>query len=90
MLMHPLILIWGLEREEAILRDVRGLFIACCNSLLPIVEDATSAEAMALRKGLDLASSLGCNRLLVESDCMEVIEVMKNGGNSLSSAAAIL
>jgi hypothetical protein len=53
------------------------------------VEDETSAKAMALRNGLDLASSLGCNRLLVELDCMEVIEVMKNGGNSLSSVAKI-
>ncbi|KAK1615246.1 hypothetical protein QYE76_020763 [Lolium multiflorum] len=48
-----------------------------------------SAEARALKDGLILAGNFGCSRLKVESDCMEVIDVMKNGGNSLGPAAAI-
>jgi hypothetical protein len=42
-------------------------------------EDAASAEAMTLRDGLAIASSLGCNRTMVETNCMEVVEMMKNG-----------
>jgi ribonuclease HI len=57
----------GSGATGAILRDGGGLFTACCNSLLPFVEDATSAEAVALKNGLDLAGSLGCNRIIVES-----------------------
>lgn len=53
------------------------------------VEDAATVEAMALRDGLALAESVGCNRIVVNSDCMEVIEVMKRGGNSLGLAVAI-
>ena len=33
--------------------------------------------------------NVGCNMILVKSDCMEVVEVMKNGGNSLGVAVAI-
>lgn len=36
-----------------------------------------------------MSRNVGCNRLLVESDCMEMVEVMQNGGNSLGVAATI-
>jgi hypothetical protein len=32
---------------------------------------------------------MGCNRIEVNSDCSDVIEVMRNGGNSVGPAAAI-
>jgi ribonuclease HI len=57
--------------------------------LKTFVEDATSAEAVALKNGLNLCGFVGCNRIIVESDCMKVIEVMKNGESSLGSVAAI-
>jgi hypothetical protein len=39
--------------------------------------------------GMLLAESLGCARLIVNSDCTEVIEVMKQGGYTHGPAAAI-
>ncbi|XBI41903.1 hypothetical protein VPH35_126304 [Triticum aestivum] len=45
---------------------------------------------MALRYGLSIAQRAGCNRLVINSDNMEVIETMNNGGRSSSIAAAVL
>jgi hypothetical protein len=66
---------------EAAIRDDHGIFIAgsCCG--LPHVADAASAEARALRDGLILAGQVGCNKLVINSDCMKVIETMHNEGN---------
>ena len=71
-----------------VIRDHLGSLISCGRRRLQ-VEDAATAEASALRDGLLLAGEVGCNKLLVESDCMEVVEIMQNGGNSLGAAAAI-
>ncbi|XP_071680144.1 uncharacterized protein [Lolium perenne] len=73
----------------AIIRDHRGMFIGACNRTIPFVSDAPSAEAMGLHDGLLLAGQVGCNRIEINSDCIEVIETMNDGGNSLGPAAAI-
>ena len=39
-------------------------------------------KAMALCFGLNLATTVGCNLLEVNSDNVGVIETMKNGGRS--------
>ncbi|XBI52618.1 hypothetical protein VPH35_034967 [Triticum aestivum] len=44
---------------------------------------------MALRFGLILVQKAGCNRLIVNSDNLEVIDTMKNGGQSAGVAAAV-
>jgi hypothetical protein len=79
----------GSGSTGAVLRDDRGFFLAasCCG--MPFISDPSTAEARALRDGLLLAGQLGCNRIEVNSDCMDVIEVMNEGGNSLGPAAAI-
>ena len=79
----------GTGSTGAILRDDRGFFLAASCRGLPYVSDPATAEAHALRDGLIIAGQMGCNRIEVNSDSMEVIEVMKNGGNSLGPAAAI-
>ena len=43
------------------------------------VTNAAMAEARALRDGLLLAGQVGCSKIEVESDCMEVIDVMEDG-----------
>lgn len=48
-----------------------------------------AAEVAALKFGLLFAQKAGCNRLVVNSDNMEVIDTMKNGGNSAGAAAAV-
>ena len=47
------------------------------------------AEALALKFGLSLAQRTGCNRIIINSDNMEVIETMNEGGRSSGAAAAI-
>jgi ribonuclease HI len=80
---------FGTGSTGAIIRDEKGSFIAasCCG--LPFISDAATAEATALRDGLILAGQVGCNRIEVNSDCMDVIDVMNQGGNSFGPAAAI-
>ena len=44
---------------------------------------------MAFRFGLSLAQRVGCNRLMINSDNLEFIDTMKNGGRSAGAATAI-
>uniref|UniRef100_A0A3B6LR20 RNase H type-1 domain-containing protein n=1 Tax=Triticum aestivum TaxID=4565 RepID=A0A3B6LR20_WHEAT len=46
-------------------------------------------EALALKFGLTLAQRVGCNRIIINSDNLEVIETMQDGGQSAGAAAAI-
>ena len=63
--------------------------IALSNSFVPHLVDAPMAEAFALKEGLMLAQYVDCNRLIVQSDCMEVVETMRNGGFLANSTAAV-
>ena len=79
----------GSGSTGAIIRDDRGFFVAASCRGISFVSDPSTAEAHALRDGLILAGQMGCNRIEVNSDCTDVIDVMTNGGNSLGPAAAI-
>jgi hypothetical protein len=79
----------GTGSTGAILRDDKGLFLAASCFGIPYVSDVSTAEARALRDGLILAGQIGCNRIEVNSDCLDMIEVMRNGGNSFEPAATI-
>jgi hypothetical protein len=72
-----------------ILGDAHGFFIAGGNCTITFVEDAATADAMVLRDGLIMVEALGCSKLVINSDCVEVIDVMKNGGHTQGPAAAI-
>ena len=41
--------------------------------------DVFTVEALALKFGLSLAQRLGCNRLIINSDNLDVIDIMKDG-----------
>jgi hypothetical protein len=56
-----------------VLCDSHRLFIASSSSFLPNVDSAVMAEPFAMKEGLDLAISMGCSRLIAESDSMEVV-----------------
>ena len=79
----------GTGGTGAILRDHFGSIVSGGSWKLLFVEDDATAEACALCDGLLLAGEIGCNKLVVESDCSEVVEIMQNGGNSLGVTAAI-
>jgi ribonuclease HI len=53
------------------------------------VIDAPMVKAYALKEGLMLAQHIGCNRLIIQSDCVEVVDTMKDGGFTANSAAAL-
>lgn len=55
---------------------------------LPQRYDSFSAEAIAVRFGLNLAQTMGCSKIEVVSDNEEVVNALKEGGSS-SVASAI-
>jgi hypothetical protein len=71
------------------LRDTNGVFIAAAHSFIEHVVDAPNVEVHALRKGLLLAQHVGCSRIMVQSDCLEVVETMKQGSFSATVGAPI-
>lgn len=73
----------------AVIRDSNREFIAVGNGKIEWCGDAIMAGAMALRFGLNLASSVGCKRTDENSDNMEVIEMVNNDGRSFGVDGAI-
>lgn len=77
------------------LRDVNGLFMPAANQFLAHVQDMEMAEprpaeATALLHGLEFALQVGCNRLLVNSGNIAVIQLMNEGRRTHSAAAAVI
>lgn len=54
---------------------------------IPFVDDNATTETQALLDDLILAEKNWMQQVLVELDCMEVVEVMQQGGISICSAA---
>ena len=73
----------------AVIRDARGVFVAAAAKYYENVLDAHMAEAMALREGMLLAYQVGCRRLMIQSDCAEVVETIHQGGLSATASAPI-
>ncbi|KAE8772661.1 hypothetical protein D1007_55287 [Hordeum vulgare] len=73
----------------AVLQSDKGVFIASSCSAISFAEDVSSTEARALRDGLILASEVGVQKIIMESDCQDVIDTMLLDGNSLGPAAAV-
>ena len=74
----------------AIARDAAGWFIGANNCKLDFVQDALTAEAHTMKHGIQLAQMLGCNRIVMSSDCLDVIETMNNGAYSPHGIAAAI
>jgi hypothetical protein len=79
----------GCRSVSSIIRDSSGGVLAAAHSFVPHLFDAPMAEAYVLKEGLMLAQHIGCNRLIIQSDCMEVVQIMKEGGFSANLVAAI-
>jgi len=71
------------------IRDSTGGVLAAAHSFVPHLVDAPMAEAYALKERLMLAQPIGCNRLIIQSNCMEVVQTMKDGGFTANSATAL-
>jgi ribonuclease HI len=47
------------------------------------VVDAHRAEAYAFSEGLTLVQRIGCNNFIIQTDCAQVVETMKQGVSQL-------
>ena len=63
--------------------------IAAASRYIHHLVDAPKAEAFALKDGLMLAQQTGGNRIIIQSDCTEVTEIMSNGAFTANLAVAI-
>ncbi len=72
-----------------VIRDIYGACVAATQEILPHVSDAHMAEAYALRDGLMLAQRLGINRIMIHSDCLQVVDTMLYVGYSATALATI-
>ncbi|XBJ18906.1 hypothetical protein VPH35_009968 [Triticum aestivum] len=60
----------------AVARDDRGDFIAATSCFISHVTSAKSAEVVAIRNGLILAMTIGCNSLILESDSSNAVDII--------------
>lgn len=74
----------------AILRNNRGEALAGASWLLHHLLDATTSEAVAIQRGLELVEGLGCHQVIVESDSLEVIQACNGVIKIWSPYTAIL
>ena len=79
----------SLERTVgAVIRDHNGMFIAAANEKLEICYNSFTSEALIVRFGLNLARTMGCSKIEINSDNREIVETL-NDGNSSSVGSAI-
>jgi hypothetical protein len=71
------------------LRDANGAFIAAAYNYIEHVVDAPTADVHTLREGLLQAQHIGCSCIIIQSDYLEVVETMKQGGFSATAGAPI-
>ena len=64
-------------------------FIAAANERKDICYDSFTTEALTVRFGLNLARTVGCNKVVINSDSLKVVEALRDG-NSSSMASAII
>jgi hypothetical protein len=72
----------------AVCRDSSGLFIGASARTIKGISDPATLESIACAEAISLAEDLGITKMMVSSDCLEVINMMKE--KSLCSYRAIL
>jgi ribonuclease HI len=79
----------GCGSVGTIISDCTGGVLIASHDFVPHLVDAPMQEAYALREGLMLAQHIGCNQIIIQSDCMEVVMITQDEGFIANSAAAI-
>ena len=72
----------------AVLRDDTGKFIAAWNNPIHYAMDAHTLETKVVMRGIELANDIGCSKIIIQSDCLQVIEVLQTGSFPSTAAAA--
>jgi len=65
------------EATRLVARDDHGNFIAATSWFVPHVSAVDSVGILAMRNGLYLAATIGCDKLIIESDNSFAIDVVK-------------
>ena len=73
----------------AVIQDHGRKFIAAANKKMDLCFDLFTAEAIAVRFGLNLANTVGCSKIEVNSDSVEVVNALSQGYSS-SVASSII
>ena len=60
-------------------RDHDGKYIGSAAMVFPGIVDPPTLEALACREALDLADDLGLRRILISSDCKQVVQDITDG-----------
>lgn len=79
----------GAGATAAVIRDFSGKFLAGRCYFYPHAANVVSMEAMAMKEGLILANNLGFQRVMAESDSMEVVNFCTGQTQWWDPAAAI-
>jgi ribonuclease HI len=69
----------GVARTGMVLRDEKGAVVAAASRCPRNCRDATEAELMAMEEGLSMAMLWSPLPLIVETDCSEAVELIKEG-----------
>jgi ribonuclease HI len=80
----------GSGAAAAVIRNYKGEAVAGGSWLLNNVYDASTAETIALQKGLIMLENIGCNGVIMESDSLELIQACTDVNEVLSPATVIL
>ena len=59
------------------MRDHHGGFVAGASHFFPSVADPEHAELLACRRALELAKELGCERIVLETDCLNAVTKLR-------------
>ncbi|KAL5782799.1 hypothetical protein ACOSP7_007828 [Xanthoceras sorbifolium] len=80
----------GLIGLGAVIRDAQGQAVLSGSSVLQSVVPIPFAEALAIQFGLSLAADNGIGPLLVESDCLGIINHINQGSSLFSEVGLIV
>jgi ribonuclease HI len=62
-----------------VIRDEHGRFLAACTNPISYEIDSNTAEARAVSRGIALANEVGCDRIIIQLDCLQVTETLSSG-----------
>ncbi|KAF5468190.1 hypothetical protein F2P56_012365 [Juglans regia] len=74
----------------AVVRDDHGQVIMAVSKSEPEVSEAEAVELIAMLRGLQFTSQLGFSRIILESDCLILVEGLQADGESFSVSGYLI
>ncbi|KAF7830925.1 ribonuclease H [Senna tora] len=72
-----------------LMRDHNGWVLAAFSGTLPALDDVTMAEALAVKRGVEMAMEVGVKDLQVECDSKLVVEMLNSGCEHMSFLSSL-